>query len=112
MASDIWGVLRTVGLWILIICDIGMLLISGLTGQWIWFSVVMGITLWIAGWELYGSLIGFKQPDGTRKKMTISTEFKNYAIKVGWLAYAFLACFITAMAGLNLHLAVWGGMFS
>lgn len=109
--NTIAGILRTVGLWILILGDLGMLSIWAYNHQWVWFSVGLGITLWIVGWEIFGSTVGFKQPDGTRKKMTISTAYRNYLEVTGAQGYMALFCFIAAMLGLGIHLAFYGGMF-
>ena len=109
MASDIWGVIRTIGLWILIICDAALLTILGITQEWVWFIFFMGITLWTVGFEIWGVTIGFPNKDGVWVKQTISNRYKDYIKRVGWVGYVVLGLFLAAMFGLGgLHLPFWG----
>lgn len=101
------GIARTVGLWVLIIFDLAMLITLYATGNIIWFGVFLVITLWIALAEIWGMVVGYTDYDGVRKKMTISTNYKKYIQKVGWIGYVPLVLFWIAMTGLVVHLAFW-----
>lgn len=96
------GILRTVGLWALLICDTLLIIVLFWKDNPIWGIFFLGITIWTIGFEIWGKFF-------SKEKKTISTMYKDWAIKVGWWAYLALGFFITAMAGLTLHLAVWGG---
>lgn len=101
------AIARTVGLWVLILADLAMLVTLLKTDNFIWFGVFLVITLWIVLAEAWGMLVGFRMKDGTHKKMTISTDYKLYIQRVGWIGYVPLALFWIAMTGLVVHLAVW-----
>jgi hypothetical protein len=103
--ARLWG---SIGLWMLIVFDILLLSFLTWTHNWIWLSVFGGITLWIVIWEIVGVTIGFKQPDGTRKKETISTYYGEYLKRVGWKGYMALTFFLMAMIGLFIHLVAYG----
>jgi len=105
--TPIGGVLRTAGLWILILSDAALLFWLYATGNFVWFAVFFAITLWILAAEAYGLLVGYVDYDGQRRKMTISANYKKYIEKVGWIGYLPLIFFSMAMFGLVLHLAVW-----
>lgn len=107
MAMTPTGIARTVGLWVLIIFDLAMLITLYATGNIIWFGVFLVITLWIALAEIWGMVVGYTDYDGVRKKMTISTNYKKYIQKVGWIGYVPLVLFWIAMTGLVVHLAFW-----
>lgn len=109
VGTKLGGILRTFGLWVLILGDGGLLFWLYATGNFIWLVVFGVITLWIVAAEVYGLTVGYVDYDGTRKKMTISTSYKRYVERVGWIGYVPLALFWLAMSGLVLHLAVWGG---
>lgn len=110
--SDIYGNIRTLGLWLLIVCDLALLAILFFTKEYVWFTTFTGITLWIVGLEIYGMTIGFKNKDGVLEKKTISTTYKQYIQRVGWIGYVVLVLFLLAMFGLaGMHLPFWGGMF-
>lgn len=99
------GILRTVGLLMLILGDAGFLTITFFCQKWMWFWPFVGITAIIGGAEIVG-VVFFKK--------TISTMFRDWIIedqgKWSW-AYTALGCFAFAMSGLVLHLAVFGNMF-
>lgn len=107
MAMTPTGIARTVGLWVLIIFDLAMLTMLFFTHNFIWFGVFLVITLWIALAEIWGMIVGYPDYDGVRKKMTISTNYKRYIQKVGWIGYIPLVLFWIAMTGLVVHLAFW-----
>ena len=107
--GKVTAVLRTAGLWVLIISDVLMLGWLYVTQNYIWFVVFLVITLWIVLAEVYGLMVGLphQKADGSleRKKMTISTAYKFYILRVGWLGYVPLVLFWIAMTGLVVHLA-------
>lgn len=105
--TPLGGVLRTGGLWLLILADSLMLFWLYATGNFIWFGVFLAITLWIVAAEFWGLFMGYFDHEGVRKKMTISTAYKRYIQHVGWIGYIPLALFWIAMSGLVVHLAVW-----
>lgn len=108
--TKIGGILRTVGLWVLILATACMLFWLYATGEFIWLGVFSVIALWIGYKEIWGLLIGYTDEEtGQRKKMTISTAYTRYFKRVGNIAYVPLALFWLAMTGLVLHLATWGG---
>lgn len=107
MAMTPTGIARTVGLWVLIIFDSAMLITLYLTHNYIWFGVFLVITLWIVLAEVWGMIVGYQDYDGVRKKMTISTNYKRYIQKVGWIGYVPLVLFWIAMTALVVHLAFW-----
>ena len=107
MAMTPTGIARTVGLWVLIIFDLAMLTMLYFTHNYIWFGVFLVITLWIVLAEVWGMIVGYPDYDGVRKKMTISTNYKRYIQKVGWIGYVPLVLFWVAMTGLCVHLAFW-----
>lgn len=106
--TPLGGVLRTVGLWLLIVADGAMLFWLFATGNFIWFGVFLAITLWIVLAEAWGLLVGYHDYNGVRQKMTISKNYKLYIEKVGWIGYIPLVLFWLAMSGLVIHLAFWG----
>lgn len=101
------AIARTVGLWVLIVFDLAMLGWLYFTQNYIWLVVFTFITLWIVAAEIYGMLVGFRNESGNMEKMTISTAYKKYIQRVGWIGYIPLVMFWIAMTGLVLHLAVW-----
>jgi len=101
------GIARTAGLWVLILADLAMLVTLYLTGNIVWFGVFLAITLWIVLAEVWGMLVGYPDSTGQRRKMTISTNYKLYIQRVGWIGYVPLVLFWIAMTGLVVHLAVW-----
>jgi len=101
------AILRTVGLWILILAACGMLFWFYATGEFIWLGTMTPIMLWIFYKEAWGLIVGYPEEDGKLKKMTISTAYKLYIQRVGWIGYIPLILFWIAMTGLVLHLAVW-----
>lgn len=105
--TPIGGIIRTVGLWVLIVADGAMLFWLYATGNFVWFAVFLAITLWILAAEFYGMFIGYIDYDGRRRKMTISTNYKLYIHKVGWIGYIPLVLFWLSMTGLVIHLAFW-----
>lgn len=107
MAMTPTGIARTVGLWVLILFDAGMLTTLFLTHNYVWFGVFLLITLWIVAAELWGMIVGYVDYEGNRKRMTISTNYKLYIQKVGWIGYVPLVLFWIAMTGLVVHLAFW-----
>lgn len=107
--GKVFGILRTVGLWILILFSAGAIAVCYLKGNWIWGHILSGIAVWIVGWEVWGLTIGFPDENGVWTKRTISTEWKKWTIRVGWWGYLALFFFVGAMAlGLAPHLAFWG----
>jgi hypothetical protein len=107
MAMTPTGIARTVGLWVLILADSAMLVTLYLTHNYVWFAVFLFITIWIISAEIYGMIVGLENYEGERQKMTISTNYKKYIQKVGWIGYVPLALFWIAMTGLVVHLAFW-----
>lgn len=107
VGTRLGAILRTVGLWTLILADAFMLFWLYATGNIVWLGVFTVITLWIVAAEAWGMLVGYEDYDGVRKKMTISTNYKRYIQKVGWIGYIPLIAFWVSMTGLVLHLAVW-----
>lgn len=105
--SPLGGILRTGGLWVLMLADAAMLFWLFATGNIIWFGVFLAITLWIVLAEVWGLIVGYTDYDGVRRKMTISTNYRRYIEKVGWIGYIPLALFWLAMSGLVIHLAFW-----
>lgn len=101
------GIARTVGLWVLILSDIAMLATLFLTGNFVWFGVFLVITLWIVLAEIWGMIVGYPDGAGGHKRMTISTNYKFYIQRVGWIGYVPLVLFWIAMTGLVIHLAFW-----
>ena len=105
MASDIFGVIRTVGLVVMISCaaiaDIVLFIIGG--DMLIWAYFWLGIILLVGGFEIFAY---------ATKKKTISTIWKEYAQKHRALATALIITLATALLGLWVHLLLWGGMFS
>jgi hypothetical protein len=102
MASDIFGLLRTIGLIIMIVAAVlleALLIWQGVT-FWAWFwgiCVILGVIVA----EIWSYAVQGK---------TISTEWRDWAKKQKGWAYTGLALMLTAFCGLILHLAVWGGM--
>lgn len=107
MAMTPTGIARTVGLWVLILADLAMLITLYATGNVIWFGVFLAITLWIVIAEVWGMIVGYTDYDGVKRRMTISTNYKRYIQKVGWIGYVPLVLFWVAMTGLVVHLAFW-----
>lgn len=103
------GVIRTLGLWVLILGAGGSIFLLFATGEPIWTEVLALIAVFIGFKEAFGMIVGFREPDGTVKKMTISTAYRRYIERVGRIAYIPLALFWIAMSGLVIHLLVWGG---
>ena len=101
------GIARTVGLWVLILADAAMLAMLYFTQNYIWFAVFLFITIWIVAAEIYGMIVGFRDSEGKMEKMTISTAYKRYIQRVGWIGYVPLVLFWIAMTGLVVHLAFW-----
>lgn len=102
MSQDVWGVLRTTGLIVMIVCAVIADAILYWQGQIIWgvfWSVIVAL---VGGFEIYAYLT---------KKKTISTIWKEWAQKSPFWAYTTLILLATALNGLWIHLAVWGGMF-
>jgi hypothetical protein len=99
--GKIW---RTVGLWVLIVFTVLLLVACFFWGCYPWNWVFAGIAGWIVGWELWGSIFGFKQPDGTVKRHTISQMFWKYAVANPKKAIVIVSLFAIAMAGLVIHL--------
>jgi hypothetical protein len=54
----LFGVWRTVGLWMLIGFDAGLLAITGFRKQWWWFTLFVYITLGVIGWEIASYFFG------------------------------------------------------
>jgi hypothetical protein len=107
MAMTPGGITRTVALWVLIIFDASMLGWLYFTHNFIWFGVFLVITLWIVLAEVWGMIVGYPDYDGVRRKMTISTNYKRYIQKVGWIGYVPLVLFWIAMTSLIIHLSFW-----
>jgi hypothetical protein len=102
MASDLWGVLRTIGLIVMIVCASLATAILYWQGQIIWAIFWTVIIALVGGFEIFSY---------ATKKKTISTVWKEWAQKSPFMAYLTLGLLATALGGLWLHLAVWGGMF-
>jgi hypothetical protein len=52
------GVIRTIGLFMLIGFDAGLLFITGFRKQWWWFSFFIYITVGVIGWESASYFVG------------------------------------------------------
>lgn len=92
------GILRTVGLCILILATSASAAIDFTKDNtvWGWFKVVIAL-----------GVIAFEIGRFVYKGETISTKYKKFILKhPGW-GYASLALFALGLAGLILHLAVW-----
>jgi hypothetical protein len=103
MASDGWGVLRTVGLVVMIVFACLAEAIFIWRQQWWWASmwgssIILGTIIH----EIASYLTG---------KVTISTRYKEWIKKEPVQAYLTLAFMLIACLGLIVHLAVFGGMF-
>lgn len=99
MAMNFWGILRTLGLWVLIIATSASVTIDFFIGNavWAWFK------LWIAT----GGVIAFEIYYYKRYGITISTKQKLTMIKHRFWGSMSLALFGIGLGGLILHLAVW-----
>jgi hypothetical protein len=108
MSQDIWGVLRTVGLIVMIgcalICEVILVLaaVSGALG-WDWpiywgLCVIIGVVV--------TEVISY-----VRTGKTISTQWRDWAKNKPLSAYGALGAMAMAFLGLIVHLAFWGGMF-
>jgi len=107
MAMTPTGIARTVGLWVLIICSALSVTILILTGNPLWFEIFIVIAIWICWREIYGLTIGFPNEQGKLEKMTISTAYKKYIQRVGWIGYVPITLFWVAMTGFFVHLIFW-----
>ena len=105
MTKDIWGVLRTVGLVMLIAFDVALLTILAFCHQWAWLIVFGLITAVVGVAEIVCSLVFHKTISTMYNEWIQSEEGKGFS----W-AYTALGCFAFAMGGLVLHLAVFSGM--
>ena len=103
MAKDIWGIIRTIGLIIMIACAVGCEAILLFCQQW-WWAGYWGVGV-IAG---VGIVEILSYMNG---KKTISTRWKEWAEANPGSAYSALALMAASFLGLIVHLAVWGGMF-
>ena len=102
MANDVWGILRTAGLVVMIVCASILEVILLLNQMW-WWAAYWGIGV-IAGVgivEILSYAFG---------KKTISTRWKEWAQSNPGTAYTVLALMAASFLGLIVHLAVWGGM--
>jgi hypothetical protein len=92
------SVLRTVGLWILILCSILSITLDFFFGnaQWGWAKVMIFIL--VIGHEIFRF---------ATQGETISTKYKKFIQKNPVWGYGSLALFAAALIGLILHLAVW-----
>lgn len=104
MAKDIWGLIRTIGLIVMISCAVGCEAILLICQQW-WWAGYWGIfvIIGVAVTEILSYMNG---------KKTISTRWKEWAEAHPGTAYSALALMAASFLGLIVHLAVWGGMFS
>lgn len=107
MANDIFGILRTVGLIVMIVCAVlceAILIFASITQGLPWFWAIywgVGVIIGVIVAEIWAY---------AKTGKTISTQWRDWAKeKPGW-AYGALALMATAFAGLIVHLAVWGGM--
>lgn len=100
-------VLKTAGLIMLIAGDVAGLIIS------ICFHIVplivlhVLITAGVIGIEVWGVTIGWKQPDGTYLKKTLSQMFWIWGQDVPVWAYLWIGSFLFAMLGLGIHLGAF-----
>lgn len=101
------GITRTIALWVLILADSALLAFLYFTQNYVWLGVFLIITLWIVIAELWGAIIGYTDYDGVKRRMTISTNYKRYLQKVGWIGYIPIFLFWLAMTALCVHLAFW-----
>lgn len=107
MAMTPTGIARTVGLWVLILASLACIVLWFFTKEIIWPGTIIPIFVWIVGKEIWGVLVGFRNESGKLEKMTISTAYKRYIQRVGWIGYVPLVLFWIAMTGLVVHLAFW-----
>ena len=103
MSKDIWGILRTVGLIVMIVCAVICEAILLLNQMWYW-ALYWGIGV-IAGVGIIEIIAYFS----TGK--TISTQWRDWARTKPLAAYGALGAMAMAFCGLIIHLAFWGGMF-
>lgn len=103
MSKDIWGVIRTTGLVVMIVCAVIADAILFWQGQLWWAYFWLWIILSVAVFEAASYIAG---------KKTISTRWKEWAEKSPTMAYLTLLILATGLLGLWIHLAVWGGMFN
>jgi hypothetical protein len=103
MAKDIWGVVRTVGLVVMIVGAVICEAILLLNHMWHW-SIYWGCGV-ILGVGLI-EIIAYIQTG----KM-ISTQWRDWAKTKPLAAYGALGAMAIAFMGLIVHLAFWGGMF-
>ena len=98
MSMTLGGITRTIALWIMIVG-------AGIaTGLLYW----QGQVIWAIFWSCIICLvIGFEIFSYATKKKTISTIWKDWAIKSPKWAYTTLAILWVALSALCLHLAVW-----
>ena len=101
--SDKWGILRTVGLIVMIVCAVICEVILLLNQMWYWAiywgtGVIIGV--------IVTEVISYMQ---TGK--TISTQWRDWAKTKPLAAYGALGAMAMAFVGLIVHLAFWGGMF-
>ena len=108
MSKDIWGILRTVGLIVMItfamICE-GFLIFGAIFQGLHWFWPIF----W-GGCVILGVIVTEIWAYAATGK-TISTQWKEWAQSKPLAAYGALGSMAIAFVGLIVHLAVWGGMF-
>lgn len=98
MNMTVGGITRTIALWTMMI---GAFVADGLL-YW------QGQTVWAIFWSCIICLvIGFEIFSYATKKKTISTIWKDWAIKDPKWAYITLGILWVALSALCLHLAVW-----
>lgn len=90
-----WRIARTLGLWGLILGDIGMLVIMGFNRQFYWLTVFSVITATIIIAEIVSYLA---------LKKTISTQYGQWIKSKPVPALIALALFLFAMFSLAIHL--------
>lgn len=103
--SDIFGKIRTIGLVAMIVCAAIADTILYLCHQWVWAAFWSCIIALVVGFEAVCYIIW---------KKTISTMWRDWAktsVKDGVISYVTLLLLATALLGLWVHLAFWGGMF-
>ena len=92
------GILRTVGLWMLIIAISISATIDFFFGNSIWGFFKIVVAFIVIAYEIYYYIL---------HKKTISTKYKEFIIRHYFWGYLSLGMFALALLGLILHLAVW-----
>ena len=98
MAKDFWGIARTVGLIVMIVCAV-------VATAWLF---ILGQMWWGAFWACIIALVGiFEIAAYATNKKTISTMYKEFIQKYPVQGRLIIGVLATALLGLWVHLLVW-----